>query len=33
VSDGFATDHLAFEATVPMTRDALVALVRRRARL
>ncbi len=27
------SDHLTFEATVPMTRDALLALVRRRARL
>ncbi|BDG72893.1 hypothetical protein [Roseomonas fluvialis] len=33
MSDTTATDHLTFEATVPMPRDALVALVRRRARL
>jgi len=33
VSADTATDHLTFEATVPMTREALMALVRRRARL
>jgi hypothetical protein len=33
VSADTATDYLTFEATVPMTREALVALVRRRARL
>jgi hypothetical protein len=30
MSDDTATDHLTFEATVPMTRDALLALVLRR---
>jgi hypothetical protein len=33
VSDRTEADHLTFEATAPMTREALVALVRRRASL